>query len=207
MLELRSGHWGSDRGSMVNRSLVVSFVDGNGGMSDSWNNGFLLNDRLDGLVVVMVDVLTNDGRSDGLSVLGVGLGDGVRELGLLSGELLLNLALVVVVKGALFNRSLLHDVLLRLHLIVLDRLNGGVVVVLVLLLLNNGANVFVVALVDMLMLDRRCNALFRSDYLSASSRGSLNIAGVGRFGILVLLAAKGLVKSTILPSAMLTRLP
>jgi len=192
---------------MVNRSLVVSFVDGNGGMSDSWNNGFLLNDRLDGLVVVMVDVLTNDGRSDGLSVLGVGLGDGVRELGLLSGELLLNLALVVVVKGALFNRSLLHDVLLRLHLIVLDRLNGGVVVVLVLLLLNNGANVFVVALVDMLMLDRRCNALFRSDYLSASSRGSLNIAGVGRFGILVLLAAKGLVKSTILPSTMLTRLP
>jgi len=118
-----------------------------------------LDNRLDGLVDVVVDVLASNDGCDGVGVLGlVDEALILKELGLLS-KTSLNLAAVSVLELAVLNSDDVVDVLLSLDFAVEDGLDGGVVVVLVDLLVDGGSNVLVPGGDDGLVNDGGCDAL------------------------------------------------
>jgi hypothetical protein len=106
------------------------FVDGDNSVDDFWGDGLLVDDWLDGLVDVMVNMLALNpwGNSCGMFGL-VGVG-GVLELGSLTLQSLTRLMVVAVVE--LLVDGIFHHMvmLLREDLLMLDRLDRGVVVVL-----------------------------------------------------------------------------
>ena len=113
------------------RRGVVLLVDGNSGVDDFWGDGLLVDDRLDGLVDVMVDMLALDSwcGCGGVSGL-VGVG-GVLELSSFSFESLTCLVVVAVMEFLVDDGLHLVVMLLGEDLLVLDWLDGGVVVILV----------------------------------------------------------------------------
>jgi hypothetical protein len=89
-LELIHGD-GRELGSTVVLSLVlVDFVDGHSGVDDVGLNRLLLDDRLDGFVHMVVDVLSSNGGGGGRGMLAFTDCAGVLELGLFGSETLLD---------------------------------------------------------------------------------------------------------------------
>ena len=95
---------------MVLSLVVMGLVDGNCGVDDGWLDGFLLNNRLNGFMDVVVVMFAADDGLGSRSVLGLALSAVVFELG-----------------GFLFNAS--FDAA-SIAVVVLSVLNGhGIVVV------------------------------------------------------------------------------
>ena len=132
--------------------------------------GGLVHDRLDGLVDVVVDVLAGDDRDDGRGALALDADDLVLVLGGLLGQTALGVLLVVVVELAVLHRNQGVVVLLGQKLLIMDGLDGGVVVVLVHLTVERGRAVLVVCLGDGLVGHGRSDALVH---------GGVVVAGAG----------------------------
>jgi hypothetical protein len=161
-LELFHRHSRKSCGAVVGSLVVVNLVDGNGGMDNIRLDGLLLDDRLDGLVDVVVNVLTANGSSGALAVCGGIYATLILEASLLVNKVPLGSVVVTVVKLAVLNGTKLSSVLLGEDLAVLDGLDCAVVVVLVNLLVNSGLNLLVNVRLDNLVLDSRSNSLMDS---------------------------------------------
>jgi len=160
-LLLKVGHADSGKGrcGVVLGCVVVNLVDGDSGVDNVLLDGLLLNNGLDGLVDVVVDVLASKGRSDGVGVASGTLDALISELSGLGLQAVSNLAVVAVLELAVLNGTKVVVVLLREDLAVLDRLDGGVVVVLVNLLVDGGGDLLVLGRSDGLVENSGCNAL------------------------------------------------
>lgn len=143
LLKVGHGDGRESRGGVVLSSVVVNLVDRDGGVDNVRLDGLLVDDGLDGLVDVVVDVLTADGGCNRLRVHSLELGALVSELGSLSGEALLDLGVVAVLERAVLDGGKVVVVLLGENLTVLDGLDGSVVVVLVNLLVDGGLDLLV----------------------------------------------------------------
>ena len=140
-------------------SIVVNLVNWDGGVCDVWLNGLLVDHWLDGLVDVMVHVLTANSWSLAGGVLALDTLGGVLELGRGLVQLAVDIALVAMLEVAVLNTDQVVVVLLWENLSVLDWLDGSVVVVLVNLLVDGSGDVVVVGAGDSLVLDCWCNLL------------------------------------------------
>lgn len=87
--------------------------------------------------------------------------DGARvlELGLLSSEAVLDVRVIAVLELAVLNTGHVVRVLFWENLTVMDRLDGGVMVVLVNLTVDRLGDILVTGVVDMLFLDGRVHSL------------------------------------------------
>ena len=159
LLKVGHGDGGKSRGSVVLGGVVVNLVDGNGGVDNVRLDGLLVDDGLDGLVDVVVDVLTADGGCNRLRVHGLDLGALVSKLGSLGSETLLDLGVVAVLERAVLDGGKVVVVLLGEDLAVLDGLDGGMVVVLVNLLVDGGLDLLVLLELMALVGDSRGNLL------------------------------------------------
>lgn len=159
LLELGHANSGKGGSGVVLGSVVVNLVDGNSGVGNVRLNSLLLNNRLNGLVDVVVDVLASKSRSDGLCVALSALDALVTELCGLGLETLSNLSVIAVLELAVLNGGKVVVVLLGENLAVLYGLNRGVVVVLVDLLVDGGLDILVTLTVDGLVCDTRGNLL------------------------------------------------
>lgn len=159
LLKVGHGDGGKSRGSVVLGGIVVNLVDGDGGVDNMRLNGLLVDNRLDGLVDVVVDVLTADGGCNRLRVHSLDLGALVSKLGSLGSETLLDLGVVAVLERAVLDGGKVVVVLLGENLTVLDGLDGGVVVVLVNLLVDGGLDLLVLLELMALVGDSRGDLL------------------------------------------------
>lgn len=159
LLELGHGNGGESRGLVVLGSVVVNLVDGDGGVGDVRLNSLLLDDRLDGLVDVVVPVLASNDRVDLTSGAAVDASGGVGVASLLLGEASLNLVVVTVLVAAMLDGDDVGVMLLRKDLTVGNRLLSGVVVILVNLLVDSGSVLLVLGLLDGLVLNGRGDLL------------------------------------------------
>ena len=147
---------------MVGSLVVVNLVDGNSGVDNVGLNGLLLDDRLDGLVDVVVDVLTANGSSGALAVCSGVYATLILEASLLVDEVPLGGVVVTVVELAVLDGTELSSVLLGKDLAVLDGLDCAVVVVLVNLLINSGLDLLVNVRLDNLVLNSGSNSFVDS---------------------------------------------
>jgi hypothetical protein len=166
-LEFLHGHGRKSRGAVVGGLVVVDFVNRNGGVYNVGLDSLLLNDRLDGLVNVVVDVLAADGSSGALAVRCSIYAALILETSLLVDEVPLGGVVVTVVKLAVLNSTELSSVLLGEDLTVVDGLNCAVVVVLVNLLIDSSLDLLVNMRLDNLVLNSRSNCLVNSGVVVA----------------------------------------
>lgn len=169
LLKVGHGDGGKSRGSVVLGGVVVNLVDGDGGVDNVRLDGLLVDNGLDGLVDVVMDVLTADGGCNRLRVHSLELGALVSKLGSLSSETLLDLGVVAVLKRAVLDGGKVVMVLLRENLTVLDGLDGGVVVVLVNLLVDGGLDLLVLLELMALVGDSRGDLLVDSGVVVAGA--------------------------------------
>jgi hypothetical protein len=172
-VELVHGNRGEMTGSVVLCLVLVDFVDGDGGVHDGGLDSLLLDDGLDILVNVVVDVFTCNVRVGGGCVLSLADGAGVLELGVLRGEPLLDVVVIAVLDVAVLDAAHVVRMLLREDFLVLDGLDGGVVVVLVDLAVNGGGDIFVVGAIDVLVGHGRVDGL--GEVRGANGSGSCQI--------------------------------
>jgi hypothetical protein len=123
LLVLRHGDSGKLGGGVVLSSIVVNLVNRHGSVHDVWFNYLLVQDRLDGLVDVVVNVLSSDNGSSSGSLSGVDMFGSVLELGTLLSQTPLVLLGVVMVDLAVLDWDDVVVVLFRENLLVLDRLD------------------------------------------------------------------------------------
>jgi hypothetical protein len=138
---------------------MMLLMDGNNSVNDFWGNGLLVDDWLDSLMDMMMNMLALDSRCSSCGVSGlVGVG-GVLKLGSLTLESEASLIMVVVVE--LLVDGILHDVvmLLREDFLMLNRLDGGVVVVLVNLTVDSLGELLMTGGLDVLAGNRWADAL------------------------------------------------
>jgi hypothetical protein len=159
LLEVGHRDGGKSRGGVVLGSVVVNLVDGDGGVDNVRLNGLLVDNGLDGLVDVVVDVLTADGGGNGLGVDSLDLSALVSELGSLGSKALLDLGVVAVLERAVLDGGKVVVVLLGKNLTVLDGLDRGVVVVLVNLLVDGSLDLLVLLELMALVGDSRSDLL------------------------------------------------
>jgi hypothetical protein len=144
---------------MMLSSGVVAFMDGNSGVNDFWSDGLLVDDWLNRLMNMMVNVLALDSGCSGCCMSGfVGMG-GVLELGSLTLESLASLVVIAVMELLVDHILHLVMVLFRENLLVLNRLDSGVVVVLVDLTIDSLGELLMARRFDVLVGDSWGNAL------------------------------------------------
>ena len=124
-----------------------------------WSGLTSLDNRLDGLVNVVVDVLASNHRCDSVCVYGFRDDALILELGSLTCETGLDLSSVAVLESAVLNSYEVVGVLLGKDLTVGDRLDRGVVVILVDLLVNGSGDLLVLGRPDGLVKNSGCDAL------------------------------------------------
>jgi hypothetical protein len=113
LLEVGHADSGKSRGPVVLSGVVVNFMDGDGGVDNFRLNDLPLNDRLNGLMNVVVDVLSSDSWGSGASLDGLALDTSVTELGSLHLDLLGDITVVAMVEFSDLDRSHVMNMLLR----------------------------------------------------------------------------------------------
>jgi len=153
--------------------LVMDLVDRDSGVDDVGLDRLLVDYRLDGLVDMMMDVLSGNSGSCALR-LGSGVDASlVPETLLLGSKSLLGLAGVPVIEFALLNSPDISLVLLWKHLAVLNGLDGAVVVVLVDFLVDGGVDLLMLVRLDGLVGDAGRYGLVDSGVFLAGLRGEV----------------------------------
>jgi len=161
-LELAHGHRWQSSGLVVSGSVVVDLMDGDSGVDDVGLDGLLLDNRLNGLVDVMMNVLAANGGSDALALSGSFYTPFILELSLLLDKVPLSGVVVAVIEFAVLDGTKLRRVLLWQHLAVLNWLKSAVIVILVNLLVYRCDDLFMLVRLDRLVNDRRSNCLVDS---------------------------------------------
>jgi len=161
-LELLHGHGRQSSGVMMGRLVMVNLMDGDGGVDHVGLDGLLLDYGLDGLVDVVVDVLSANSGGNTLAVGGVIDAPLVSKASLVIDKSPLGSVCITVVELAVLNSTKLSSVRLREDITVLDRLDSAVVVVLVDLLVDSGVDLLVYVRLHDLVLDGGGNCLVDS---------------------------------------------
>lgn len=144
---------------MVGSSVVMDLMDWYSGVDDVGLDSLLVNNRLNGLMDVVVDVLAANSGCGTLAVSGILDNALVLEGSLLSGKVSLGSIGVPVVEFTVLNGTELSSVLLGENLTILYWLHSTVVVILVDLLVNSSENLLVNMRLDDLLLHCRSNSL------------------------------------------------
>ena len=144
---------------MVNSLVVVSLVDGHRGMDNLRGDSLLVHDWLNSLVNVMMNVLAFNARSRASGVVSVVSLGGISELSGRFLEFAVGIFSVAVAELAFFHTGHLVSVLLGHHLLVVYRLDGGVVMLLMNLTVNGFLGLLMSGGLDSLLLNRGSNAL------------------------------------------------
>jgi len=173
LLELVHAHSGEGGGSMVLGSVVMNLMDWNSRMDDVRLDSLLLNDRLNGLVHMVVHMLAGDRWLGGASTGTLNVVSLITVPRLLGRKLALNLIGVIMLVRPVLGWHNVVVVLLRENLRVLHRLFGSVVVVLVDLLVDGGCLSLMLFLLDCLLLHSRCNLLVDSGLVVTRARHEL----------------------------------
>ena len=134
---------------MVLPTRVMCFVDWDCSVHNLWSYGLLVDNRLHSLVDVVVDMLAFDPGSSGGSVPGFVRGGGVFELGRLLLESRSSGLQVVMFELLMGNIFHLMVVLFGEDFLVLDWLDGGVMVVLMDFAVNSLLSFFMMYRFDM----------------------------------------------------------
>jgi hypothetical protein len=111
--------------------VLMNLVNRDCSVDNRWLDCLLLHNRLDIFVNVVVHMLACDRGGSRCAVLRLVDCTGVFELGLFGGETFLDVGVVAVLDVAMLDAGHLVGVFFWENLAVLDRLDGGVVVVLV----------------------------------------------------------------------------
>jgi len=143
MLKLAHADGREGAGLVVLRLVMVDLVDGDGGVYDVGLDCFALNNRLDGLVDVMVDMLARNCGVDRAGLLRLCCPRLVTEASGRLGQLVLHALVVAVVELACLCRGDVVVVLLREDLLVLHGLYGRVIVILVHFLVDGCGDILV----------------------------------------------------------------
>lgn len=88
---------------MVLGGAMVGLVNWYSGMYDLWLDSLLVDDWLNGLVYVMMDMLTSRCRQSGLRMMCLDCAGGILEFSGFTSETLFRLILIIVVELAVFN--------------------------------------------------------------------------------------------------------
>jgi hypothetical protein len=161
-LELLHGHGWESSSLMVGSLVMVNLMDGDGGVDNVGLDGLLLDNGLDGLVDVVMNVLSANSGGNALAVGGVFDATLVSKASLVVNQSPLGAINVAVVELAVLNSSELSSVLLGQNLAVLDGLDSAVVVVLVDFLVNGSVDLLVDVRLNDLVLDSGSNCLVDS---------------------------------------------
>lgn len=124
----------------------------------------------------MVHMLASNDRCRGAGVLTLNALRFVPVASLLGRKLTLHIIVVVVFVGTVLNRNHVVVVLLRELCLVVDRLNGRVVVILVNLLVDRRLHVLVFSAVDCLVSDGRGNLLVHGGVVMAGLGPAANVS-------------------------------
>lgn len=155
VLEFGHGQGGQMGSLMMFGGIVVSFVDGNGGMDNVGLHCFLVDYRLDRFVNVVMDVFTANSGHGILAVCSVMCYTLVSEASLLGGQRPLGTLMVAVVELAMLDFAQVGVMLLGEHFSIMHRLYCSVVVILMHLLVDGSCDVLVTMRLHCLMLYMR----------------------------------------------------
>lgn len=159
VLELIHGHSWQGGGAVVRSLVMMNLVDRHSSVDNVGLDSLLLDYRLNGLMDMVVNVLTTNGSCRTLTVSGVVYLALILETSLLIDEIALCRVVVSVIKLAVLNSTELSSVLFRKDFAVLDGLDCAVIVVLVYLLVNSSLNLLMDVRFYDLVLDSRSNSL------------------------------------------------
>lgn len=143
LLELSEGHCGKLRSPVVGGGVVVDLVNGDSFVHDIGLDSLLVDDGLNGLVDVVMYMLSSDCRRSALAVGSVCDNTLILEGSLLSFEVLLGGIGITVVELAMLYGAKLGGVLFWKNFTVLNRLDSAVVVILVNLLVHRSVDLLV----------------------------------------------------------------
>lgn len=142
--------------------ILVDFVDRDGSVHNTGLHRLLLNDRLNTLVDMMMHMLSRHRWRCRACVLCFSYFLPVLELRCFRFESLGNVIIISMLDVAVLDAPYLVGVRLGKHLLVLDGLDGGMVVVLVNFAVHGGGDIFVAGWGDILMLNGRVDGLVDS---------------------------------------------
>lgn len=163
---------GGEYGGLVELGgIVVSLMDGHGGVDNCGLNRLLLDYRLDGLMDVMVHVFTSNSRGCAFAMSSALDNPLVLELLLLGRQRRLQALVIAVVKLPMLSSGNVGLMLLGKNLLIDDRLDGAVVVVLVNLLVDGGVDLLVLMSLVALMGNGRSYCLVDSSIVVTGLSG------------------------------------
>jgi len=139
LLEFIHAYSWKSRGSVVLWLIVVNLVHGNSGVHNGWLDSLLLNDRLDGLVDMVMMMLTGNGWCNGMSLFCCGNLTLILELSYLGGDLVMDALVISMVMLSVLSSSNVVMVLSWKDLLILDWENRCVVVFLVNLVVHDSS--------------------------------------------------------------------
>jgi len=172
-LELVHGHGRQSSGLVVGGCIVMNLVYGDSGVDNIWLDNLLVDDGLNGLVDVVMNMLSTNRGCYALALGGTLNAAFVPELGLLLNEIPLGRVVVAVVKLAVLYGTKLGGVCLGENLTVLDGLNSAVVVVLVNLLIDGSVYLLMLVRLNSLVYYSRCNSLMNCGVMVAGLVGEV----------------------------------
>lgn len=178
-LEFFHSHSGKSGGAVVGSLVVVNLVNRDCGVNNVGLDGLLLYDRLNGLVNVVVNVLTANGSSGALAVCGGIYTTLILEAGLLFDKISLGGVVVTMVELAVLDSAKLSSVLLGKDLTILDGLDCAVVVILVNLLVNGSLNLLMDVRLDNLVFNSRSNSLMDGGVVMSRLRHKVSDSCLG----------------------------
>jgi hypothetical protein len=144
---------------MVLSGCVVSLMDGNRGVDNFGLDSLLLDDRDNSLMDVMMDMLASHGGSGRLCMMGLFNDSVILEVSHLGCDSLLGVSCIVMVELSFLGRKDVVGMLLWQFLLVLEGLDGGVVVMLVHFTVNGLCGFFMANRLDGLLSDGRADGL------------------------------------------------
>jgi len=130
--------------SMMLGFILVYFVDRDGCVHNGWLDSLLLDDRLNVLVNVVMNVLTCNRGICGGGMLRLASCASILELCLLSGKAVLDVVVIAVLEMFVLDTDYIMGVLLWKHLLVLNGLHRGMVVILVDFTINSLSDIIMV---------------------------------------------------------------
>lgn len=157
---------------------LVKLVNWHCGVNNFWLDSLLVNDGLNPLVDMMVNVLAFNDWSCRCGVSRVMSCASVPESSSITFELLSGLASVIMLELSLLNSTHVVGVFFRENFLVLNWLDGGVIVVLVDLTVNGLGHLFMTSWLYLLLCDSGSDALVDSRIMMT---GLADEAGDGCF--------------------------
>lgn len=159
LLEVGHGNGRESGGGVVLGFVVVYLMHGNSRVYDVGLDSLLLDYWLNGFVDVVMYMLASNCWGSSICVVCLANFTGILELCLLGLETLVDVIIVAVMDFTLLNASEVVGMLLWENFLVLDRLDGSVVMILMNFAIHSRGYILVVSRCNVLVLDGRIDAL------------------------------------------------